>query len=219
MKKYRSLLLLLSYLLVAPLYAPLCAIEQLEVQALMPGLVVLNVDGSRTSIKKGQTSEQGITLISSTTQSAVLEINGEQKTYRMGTTVSVSFTQRDQISEQIFIDKYGMFRAHGSINNQSVRFLIDTGASSVAMSAKDARRLGIQYRLNGRPVTTHTASGTANGWAIKLKSVRLGQLVERNVRGMVIDGDYPQHVLLGMTFLNRMKVEKEGQKMTIIKKK
>ncbi|VAW67882.1 hypothetical protein MNBD_GAMMA08-1904 [hydrothermal vent metagenome] len=198
---------------------PLQAIEQLEVQALMPGMVVLMVDGERTSIRAGQTSEQGIKLISSTTQSTVLEIDGKQKTYQMGTSVSASFTQREKITEQVIIDSYGMFRAHGSINGQSVRFLVDTGASSVAMSAKDARKLGIQYRLDGIPSTAHTASGTANAWRIKLKSVRLGQLHEKNVMGIVIEGDYPQHVLLGMTFLNRMKVEKEGNKMIFTKKK
>ncbi|VAW58076.1 hypothetical protein MNBD_GAMMA11-1348 [hydrothermal vent metagenome] len=198
---------------------PLQAIEQIEVQALMQSMVVLMVDGERTSIRTGQTSEQGIKLISSSTQSAVLEINGQQKTYQMGTSVSASFTQREQITEQVIIDPYGMFRAHGSINGQSVRFLIDTGASSVAMSAKDARKLGIQYRLDGQPSTAHTASGTAKAWRIKLKSVRLGQLHEKNVMGMVIEGDYPRHVLLGMTFLNRMKVEKEGNKMILTKKK
>jgi len=194
------------------------AIQQLEIQALMPGMVVLKVDGERTTLKKGQASHQGLKLISSDTSSAVIEIDGEQKSYTMGTTVSTSFTQREKISEQVIIDSYGMFRAHGSINNHSVKFLIDTGATNVAMSAKDARKLGIQYRLDGTPVKTHTASGIANAWAIELKTVQLGQLKERNVQGIVIDGDYPRHVLLGMAFLNRMKVEKEGNKMIITKK-
>ncbi len=198
---------------------PAQAIEQLEVQALMPGMVVLMVDGQRTSIRSGQISEQGIKLISSTTRSAVLEIDGKQKTYQMGTSVSANFTQREQITEQVIIDRYGMFRAHGSINGQSVRFLIDTGASSVAMSARDARKLGIQYRLDGIESTAQTASGTTKAWRIKLKSVRLGQLHEKNIWGMVVDGDYPRHVLLGMTFLNRMKVQKEGNKMILTRKK
>lgn len=195
------------------------SVEQLEVQALMPGMVVLMIDGERATLKPGQVSNHGVKLISSSTKTAVLEIDGIQKSYQMGTTVSTSFTQREKISEQVIYDKYGMFRAHGSINGQSVKFLIDTGATSVAMSAKDARKLGIQYHLDGKPVTTNTASGVAKGWAVKLKSVRLGKLLEHNVNGVVIDGDYPRHVLLGMTFLNRMKVEKDGSKMIITKKK
>ena len=194
------------------------AVDKIEVQALMPGMVVLLIDNERVTLKSNQAVKQGVKLISSTTQSAVLEINGEQKIFQMGSTVSTNFSQREVIREQIISDDYGMFRAHGSINGQSIKFLIDTGASSVSMSSKQARALGIEYRLNGLPIKTSTASGIANAWAINLDSVRLGTLVEKNVRGVVVDGDFPRQALLGMTFLNRMKVDKEGNKMTISKK-
>lgn len=194
------------------------AAKKIEVQALMPGMVVLLIDNERITLKKDSSSLQGVKLLSSTTHSAILEIDGKKKTLVMGSAVSTQFSQRETISEQVMADKYGMFRAHGSINGQSIKFLIDTGASSVAMSARDARKLGIQYRLKGKPIKTNTASGVANGWALNLDSVRLGTLLEKNVRGTVIDGDYPYQVLLGMTFLNRMKVDKEGKKMVISQK-
>ena len=181
-------------------------------------VVVILVDGERLTLKTGETSPQGVKMISATSRSAVLEVNGQQKTYTMGTAISTNFKQRSKTTEQIIIDEYGMFRTHGSINGHSVPLLVDTGATSVSMSASDARKLGIQYRLDGRQTKTQTASGIANAWVVKLKTVRLGQLVERNVEGVVVEGDYPKQVLLGMTFLNRMKVEKEGNKMTITKK-
>jgi len=210
-----SVLLTISLILFSRLSV---ASKTVEVQALMPGMVVLLIDDERVTLKNDNPSFQGVKLLSSTTQSAVLEIDGETKTVFMGGAVSTNFRQREIISEQVIADKYGMFRAHGSINGQSIKFLIDTGASSVAMSAREARKLGIQYRLNGTPIKTNTASGVANGWALTFENVRLGQLVEKNVRGTVIDGDYPYQVLLGMTFLNRMKVDKEGNKMVISKK-
>jgi len=194
------------------------AVDKIEVQALMPGMVVLLIDGNRTTLKTGGHA-QGVKLISSTTNTAVLEVNGEKKNYQMGTTVSTSFRPRELITERVIIDNYGMFRSFGSINGHTVKFLVDTGASTVAMSAKDARRLGIQYRLEGTPTQASTASGLAKAWSIQLKTVRLGELLEHNVRGMVIDGDYPRQILLGMTFLNRMKVEKEGNTMSITSKK
>jgi len=215
MKRFFSLIALLIILQTASHGA----VQQIEVQALMPGMVVLMIDGQRTTLKTGQQSAQGVRLISSTTRAAILEIDGVRKTYRMGNTVSTNFAQREQIREQVMMDSYGMFRAYGSINGQSVRFLVDTGASSVSMSARAARKLGIPYRLEGEPITTHTASGVARGWAVKLKSVRLGKLLEHNVRGVVIEGDYPKYILLGMSFLSRMKVEKEGNKMVISQKK
>ena len=194
------------------------AVEQIEVQALMPGMVVLKIDGERITLKTGEESPQGVKMISADTREAVLQIGGEQKSYTMGTTVSTHFTQRESMTEQVIMDDSGMFRSHGSINGHSVEYLVDTGATSVSMSARDARKLGIQYRLDGIPIRSHTASGMANGWRIQLKSVRLGQLVEYNVQGVVVDGDYPQYVLLGMSFLNRMKVTKEGNKMIITQK-
>jgi len=194
------------------------AVEKIEVQALMPGMVVLLIDGNRTTLKTGGHS-QGVKLISSTTQTAVLEVDGEKKNYQMGTTVSTSFRAREVITERVIIDNYGMFRSFGSINGHSVKFLVDTGASTVAMSAKDARSLGIQYQLEGIPTQASTASGLAKAWTIQLKTVSLGKLLEHNVRGMVVDGDYPRQILLGMTFLNRMKVEKEGNTMSITSKK
>jgi len=211
----------LSYLFSLPLvlFTQLTfADKTIEVQALMPGMVVLLIDNERITLKKGSSTSQGVKLLSSTTDSAVLEINGKKKTFVMGGAVRTQFTQREIIREQVIADDHGMFRAHGSINGQSIKFWIDTGASSVAMSARQARRLGIQYRLNGTPIKTNTASGIADGWTLNLDTVRLGQLVEKNVRGTVIDGDYPYQVLLGMTFLNRMKVNKEGIKMVISQK-
>lgn len=194
------------------------AAEKIEVQALMPGLVVLLIDGDRTTLRTGEQS-QGVKLISSTTKNAVLEVNGESKNYQMGTAVATHFRKRDIIIERVVSDKRGMFRGHGSINGQSVKFLIDTGATSVAMSAKQARKLGVQYRLEGKPSYVTTASGRAKAWSVKFSTVSLGKLLERNVSGVVVDGDYPQQVLLGMTFLKRMKVEKEGHLMKITRKK
>ena len=208
---------ILSLLIV--LCSPLImANKMIHVQALMPGMVVLLIDDERVTLKNDSSSFQGVKLLSSDTHSAILEIDGKKKTVYMGGAVSTQFSQREIISEQVIADDYGMFRAHGSINGQSIKFLIDTGASSVAMSARQARKLGIQYRLEGTPIKTNTASGVANGWALNLDSVSLGPLVEKNVRGTVIDGDYPYQVLLGMTFLNRMKVDKEGNKMIVSQK-
>lgn len=207
-------------LIVVLLYTPLGlavnqAKMQIEVQALMPGMVVLNVNQQRVTLKQGEANDQGLRLISADTAAAVIEVNGVAQRYTMGSAVSTQFIQPRQLTEQIMADDRGMFRAHGSINGQSVRFLVDTGASSVALSASDARRLGIQYRLDGVPVTANTASGLAKGWRVRLNTVRLGQLLEKNVEAVVVDGDHPSQVLLGMTFLKRMRVDKDGDRMQI----
>jgi len=216
LKYFKSVLLVSIFLWVSPLSAN--DDMQIEVQALMPGMVVLMINGSRETLKTGKET-QGVKLISSTTKAAVLEVNGVQKNYRMGTTIGTQFTQREKVTERVVVDQYGMFRSYGSINGQSVKFLVDTGATSVAMSERAARKLGIQYQLEGTPTRTSTASGIARAWSVKLKTVSLGKLLERNVQGIVVEGDFPRQVLLGMSFLNRMKVEKEGATMKITSKK
>lgn len=193
------------------------AVENVEVQALFPGKAMLSIDGESKVLSVGQTFA-GVTMISADGKSTVLEINGEQKSYVPGTAISTSYKKLVHVREQIMADSRGMFFTHGSINGHSVRLLVDTGATTVAMSAADAKKLGIRYRLDGEPSQVSTASGVARAWSVKLGSVKLGQLDQKNVDAVVIDGNYPEHILLGMTFLERLKVTKEAGKMTLEKK-
>ncbi|MBI3187829.1 MAG: TIGR02281 family clan AA aspartic protease [Gammaproteobacteria bacterium] len=196
---------------------PAHAVESIEVQALFPGKAMLLIDGETKVLSVGQ-SFAGVKMISADGKIAVLEIDGEQKNYAAGSGISMSYTKPVHIREQIMADTRGMYRTHGSINGRSAHFLVDTGASAVAMSATDAKNLGIKYRLDGEPAQVSTASGVARAWRVKLDSVKLGQLEQKNVDAVVVDGDYPEHILLGMTFLDRLKVTKETGKMTLEKK-
>ena len=194
------------------------AVEKLEVQGLFSNKAVLMIDGQRHILAVGETSPEGVRVIAADSKSATLEVDGEQKTYRLGTTISTRYSKPEILKEQIFVDEYGMYMTYGSINGHSVRFLVDTGASTVAMSANHARRLGIQYRLDGVPARANTASGMARAWQIKLKSVRVGRLKQKNVTALVVDGSHPTEVLLGMSFLERLKVQKENGTMTLEQK-
>jgi aspartyl protease family protein len=193
------------------------AVESIEVQALFPGKAMLLIDGETKVLAVGQTYS-GVKMISADSKVAVLEIDGEQKNYTAGSAISMSYKKLEHIREQVMADTYGMFFTHGSINGHSTRFLIDTGATFVAMSAVDAKKLGIQYRMDGERTQTSTASGLASAWRIKLRSVKLGQLEQKNIDAIVIDGQFPQEVLLGMSFLERLKVTKEAGKMTLEQK-
>jgi len=194
------------------------AVEQLEVQGLFANKAVLLIDGNRHVLAVGETSPEGVKVIAADSKSTTLEVDGKRKRYLLGNTVSTSFAKRETVKEQIYANANGMFMTHGSINGHSVRFIVDTGATSIAINANDARRLGIQYRLDGIPTTTSTASGVAQAWQVKLKSVKVGKLRQRNVDAVVIDGNHPTEVLLGMTFLNRLKVQKENGAMVLEQK-
>ena len=111
-----------------------------------------------------------------------------------------------------------MFQTTGSINGLPVQFLVDTGASSVAMNSAEARRLGIDYRVVGEETRVATASGIESAYAVNLERVKVGEIQLHNVAGVVIDGAQPQQVLLGMSFLGQLDMNNEGTVMTLRKK-
>ena len=195
------------------------AIEKLEVQGLFSNKAVLMVDGKRHILAVGQTSPEGVKVISANSRGAVLEVDGKQKQYNLGNaTVSTSFSKRKSQKETIYVNSGGMFMTFGNINGRSVRFLVDTGASAVSMNVDQAKHLGIRYDKIGTPAGVSTASGFVNAYRLRLKSVTVGNITEKNVEAFVIDGNHPGPILLGMTFLGRLSVEHSGNAMTLLQK-
>ena len=208
------LLLLLSVLV----SSSVSAVQGIQVQALFSGKAVLLIDGQRRIISVGETSPEGVTLISADSKQAVLEIDGERASYTTGAAVSLNFEQPETLVEQVFANESGMFLTVGTINGRTVKFLVDTGASSVAMNKSQAKKLGVRYRIEGEPATASTASGFVRSYRVNLKSVSLGKIKRTNVEAMVIDGDHPGPILLGMSFLGNLKVEKSGSALTLRQK-
>lgn len=191
------------------------AVEQIAVQALFGNKAMLMIDGERVTLATGQTSPHGVKLVAVDTNQALLEIDGVQKAYQPGSAVSLSFTKRDAVAETVYADERGMFESVGTINGQTVRFLVDTGATLIAMNKKQAKHLGIRYRMEGKPTSASTASGYVRGYKVKLRSVTLGKIKRTNVDAMVINGAHPGPILLGMSFLADLKVEKAGNALTV----
>ncbi len=86
------------------------------------------------------------------------------------------------------------------------------------MSGREARRLGIDYRVVGTPGQSSTASGIDKIYVINLDRVRVGDIDLRNVKGAVHDGDFPPVTLLGMSFLGRLNIRQNGQVLELEKK-
>ena len=98
------------------------AVDQLEVQGLFSGKAVVLVDGKRHILSIGETSPEGVKVISADSKSAVLEENGSQKTYRLGNTIHTNFEKAEFVREQIFANRNGMYLTHGIINGHHVKF-------------------------------------------------------------------------------------------------
>lgn len=199
------------------LMAGLVQAADIIVLGLFRDMAILRVDGTQYKLRTGEASPEGIKLISANSDEAVLEINGQQETYKLGSHISLSFTAPVK-SGALIRPVNGMYRVHGFINRQPVEFLVDTGASSIAMNANQARKLGINFRYEGEAGYSSTASGYAKIYKLKLDSVQIGDIVVRNVEAAVLEGNFPTETLLGMSFLNRVNMKRDGQLLVLEKK-
>ena len=197
------------------------AVENIEVQGLFSNKAVISIDGKRHILAVGKLSPEGVKLVSVNSSGAILEIDGKQKQYNLGdsSSISTTFDQRDKQQEKIYVNSAGMYMTYGNINGRSVQFLVDTGASAIAMNTDQAKHLGIRYDKYGVPAGVSTASGYADAFKVRLKSVAVGDITQTNVEAFVIAGKHPGPVLLGMTFLGRLDVEHSGNAMTLTQKK
>jgi aspartyl protease family protein len=195
------------------------AVEQIEVQALFGGKAMIRIDSVSRTLSSGQTSPEGVRLIEADSKQATLEVDGVSSVYRPGSLISLDYRKAENIVEKVYAGDDGMFHGVGSINGRTVEFLLDTGASTMAMNKQQAKSLGVQYRMRGEPATISTASEQVRGYIVKLKSVSLGGIRQRNVEATVIDGDHPGPILMGMSFLDKLTVEKNGRTMTLRQRK
>ena len=171
--------------------------------------------GEPKTVKVGQ-KWSGVTVVSVERGQATVEIDGKQRVLQIGQHYRARPAADSRGKVTLASDARGMFFAEGAINGAPIRFLVDTGASSVALPASDAVRLGIDYR-KGRPGFSQTAGGVVPTYVVQLDSVRLGSIELTGVEAVVIEQGL-SIALLGMTFLNRLEMQRDGQTMTLLRR-
>jgi len=185
---------------------------KIKVLGLFKDKAVVEIDGRQAVLKAGGPAKHGVKLISANSQQAVLEVDGERATYRLASQIGGRYAPpADGKIVQIGPDHVGMYMVSGTINGYSVRFLVDTNATTVAMNRNTAKRLGINYRIDGREGITQTASGYTRAYYLTLKKVSIGEIALNDVEAAVLDGDQPSEVLLGNSFLGRLNMAREGK--------
>ncbi|VAW87691.1 hypothetical protein MNBD_GAMMA16-1279 [hydrothermal vent metagenome] len=193
------------------------AVQDITVVALFTNKAVVMLDGKRRVLVQGIESPEGVTLLSSDSETADLMIDGKKETFYLGMHISTGYVQPATTEVKVWGDRNGMYFTTGSINGHLVNFLVDTGATSVAMNANQAQRLGIDFRYIGQRSQVSTASGIAVAYNIKLNSVKVGEIELRNINAVVIDGDFPVDVLLGMSFLGSLEMMHSGKALLLRK--
>jgi len=209
---------LLPVLVLAILASVPGSAADVRVVGLFNDRAVVLVDGKQYLLSPGEASPEGVTLVSASSDSAVLEADGRRFTAVLDGRVSARKRSTTSRVVRIRRNSMGMYSTVGSINGLPVSFLVDTGATQIAMNSAQARRLGIDYRVIGDPAAVTTASGQERAWLVMLDTVKVGELTLRNVSGVVIEGSQPVETLLGMSFLGRLEITNDGQLMTLRQK-
>ena len=192
------------------------AFGKLTVSALFKDRAMVTIDGTPRMLTIGKPSPEGVKLISANSREAVLEIDGEQKTYALGTEISSTF-KGPPPGETVTIapDDVGMYLVNGSINGFQVDFVVDTGATLVSMNKHQAKRIGLDYKMRGVEGVSETAAGYAKIYLVTLNEVKVGNITLHDVDAAVHDEDFPTVPLLGNSFLGRVNMVREGMLLQI----
>lgn len=193
------------------------AAQSVALQGMLGRKALLIVDGNAPrSVAPGETYK-GVKVLSTTGDEAVVEVEGQRRTLRLGespASVGGSGEGESHGSRIVIpVGTGGHFVTQGAINGRAVQFMVDTGATGVGMSVADAERIGLNYR-SGRPVQVHTANGVTRGWVVKLSAVRIGDVEVHDVDAAVSPGSMP-YVLLGNTFLSRFEMTRRNDQMIL----
>ncbi len=181
---------------------------------------LLVIDGQAKVVQVGATV-QGVRLISLSATQAEVDVGGQRRQLLAGGQVRVGSGAAGTGAgggREIVLSagSGGHFTTHGQINGQSVSFLVDTGATTVALGQADADRLGINYKSAPRSYAS-TANGNILISAVVLSSVRVGDVEVANVEAVVMPSAMP-HVLLGNSFLTRFQMKRDNDTLHLTKR-
>ena len=188
-----------------------------NVVGLFPNKAVVQIEGGALqTLSVGQKTRDNIILLSVERDGATFDIQGRRVALALGhARTQTSRTTADSV--MIPTDARGHFVADGQVNGMPIRFAVDTGATFITLAAREASRLGLDYR-NGQKAVMETANGDVLAYRVKLETVRVGDVVINNVDAVITEGNGLPVALLGMSFLNRVDIKREGAIMTLTKR-
>lgn len=191
------------------------AAAKLDVVGVFPGKAVVTIDGAAPrSINVGETIS-GFKLLSVTGDGATFLIDGRSQTVAMGSYVAGT-PAHGRATAVLGADSRGHYLAQGSVNGATTRFLVDTGATMVVISMKEAERLGLSWQQAPQGFA-NTANGKVSFRMLKLDRIKVGDVELTNVDAGIVEG-YDGPNLLGMSFLSRTEVSRDGANMVLTRR-
>jgi aspartyl protease family protein len=197
------------------LAAGVAAAQTVTLSGSMGDKALLIINGTPRTVPVGG-SFQNVKVVSVSAQDAVVELDGKRVSLSLGgAPVNLGGVAREGGGSQIVLTagSGGHFITDGSINGRAVRFLVDTGATYVAMGQADAERIGLTY-TDGRRGRAMTANGPAPAYLVSLDVVRVGDVQVYTVDALVTPAPM-EVVLLRNSFLTRSQTRRENDRLTL----
>lgn len=189
----------------------------IEVAGLFNGKAMVSINGSPAKIMAAGQTLQNVKLLSATSSAATFEVDGKKQTLGMGQSISTAAGNNGaKPTVKLTADGGGHFSATGSINGRPIRFMVDTGATTIAISTRTAQSMGIDLRKAGLGASS-TAAGVVRSYRVVFDNVKLGDISLNFVEGTVLDGMQDDFALLGNSFLSRLDMKREGTVLTLTK--
>jgi len=191
------------------------AAQTVTMSGSMGDKALLIINGTPRTVAVGSTF-QNVKVVSVSPQDALVELDGKRVLLALGAApVNLGSATRDSGATQIVLTagSGGHFITAGSINGRPVRFVVDTGATYVALGQAEAERIGLKYK-QGRQGLVNTANGAVPAYATMLDVVRVGDVQVYNVEALVVPASMDV-VLLGNSFLGRFQMKRENDQMTL----
>ena len=195
----------------------LYASPEIIASGLFKDKAMLTINGTPRLLRVGVSSPEGVKLLSSNSQQASILVDGETVTLRLSERISTAFKKPAFSEVKIPRGRNGHFFTAGAINGRPAKFMVDTGATSVAMNINEARRLGINLR-NAETGFASTAGGVVETYRVTLDKVSVGSITLHNITASVVDGDHPSDILLGNSFLSKVEMTEQAGVMVFRKK-
>jgi aspartyl protease family protein len=192
--------------------------QDVALAGILGGKALLVVNGSAPRGVAPGESHMGVQVVSVGREDAVVDSAGGRRSLRLGEApvrVGGSGTGQRVVLKA---DARGHFVSSGQINGRIMQYMVDTGASTIAIGRPDAERMGLKFEEQGQSVRMNTANGVAQGWRLRLDSVRVGDVELRGVDAIVTPQPMP-YVLLGNSFLREFEMSRNGDEMMLLKRR
>ena len=194
------------------------AATQVNIVGLFSNKAVLIINGGKPKTLSVGQSSQGVKLLAADSVVATLEIEGKTQKLGMGQAATVAGAAGSGVpSVTLYADQRGHFVSDLQINGAPMKFLLDTGASVVAMNSGDAKYANIDYK-KGEPMQVATANGVVTAYRVTIATLKIGSVVLNEVEASVLEGGSPHIVLLGMSAINRLDMKRQDIALTLTKK-